>query len=135
MIYNYIHIGQPITLVSVVRCATIVQARLFPALVEHGLQIARVIIIIITILLYILCTQVRTPAHTQRWSCEKKPPQSQRLLSLYAVDPEPYITFPPRLCSAHCCFFRRAGVGYFIAFFSFCLADVISRVKANVLRR
>lgn len=134
MIYNYIHIGQPITLVSVVRCATIVQARLFPALVERCLQIARVIIII-TILLYILCTQVRTPAHTQRWSCEKSLP-NPAVVVVVCGRPQTLYHFPtPTLHAARTVVSSAALVFVTLSLFSFFLADVISRVKANVLRR
>lgn len=137
MIYNYIHIGQPITLVSVVRCATIVQARLFPALVEHCLQIARVIIIIIiTILLYIYYAHKYAHPHTHSVGLVKKASPIPAVVVVVCGRPQTLHHFPtPTLQRALLLLPPRWCWLLYRFFFSFFLADVISRVKANVLRR
>lgn len=97
------------------RCAScLCRPALFPALVEHCLQIARVMI---TISLSI--THARTPAQ-HSVGLVKPPVPILRLLSLYAVYPPkpPLLTNPhtSQDCSAHF-FFRRSGVCYLIVFF------------------
>lgn len=101
---------------------------LFPALVEHCLQIARVMIT-----LSLSITHARTPAQ-HSVGLVKPPVPILRLLSLYAVYPQspPYSLIPTHPKTAARTSSSAALV--FITLSFLFLADVISRVKENTLR-